>query len=80
VAAALPPPPAQLSLLPRQPLISPLLDVFGSAPPSQPYALAKALSDSGKLMTLDRLLARLKVDGHRVLVFCQVSQVAVSCY
>jgi hypothetical protein len=66
------PPPALLPLPPVQPLAGPLLRVFGSAPPGQPYALAKALCDSGKLTALDQLLVRLKAEGHRVLVFCQV--------
>jgi hypothetical protein len=56
----------------QQGLASPLFRVFGSAPPSQPYALAKALADSGKLMALDGLLGRLKGEGHRCLIFCQV--------
>jgi hypothetical protein len=38
----------------------------------QSYALAKALTDSGKLLALDQLLEKLKVEGHRVLIFCQV--------
>jgi hypothetical protein len=66
------PPPVLLPLPPVQPLAGPLLRVFGSAPPGQPYALAKALCDSGKLTALDQLLVRLKAEGHRVLVFCQV--------
>jgi hypothetical protein len=66
------PPPALLPLPPVQPLAGPLLRVFGSAPPGQPYALAKALCDSGKLTALDQLLVKLKAEGHRVLVFCQV--------
>ncbi|WIA28393.1 hypothetical protein OEZ86_010939 [Tetradesmus obliquus] len=60
-------------LPPRQPLAGPLLQVFGSAPPGQPYALAKALCDSGKLTALDSLLMTLKAEGHRVLVFCQMT-------
>ncbi|WIA08331.1 hypothetical protein OEZ85_007772 [Tetradesmus obliquus] len=58
---------------PRQPLAGPLLQVLGSAPPGQPYALAKALCDSGKLTALDSLLMTLKAEGHRVLVFCQMT-------
>jgi SNF2 family DNA or RNA helicase len=69
---AVPPPPPLLPLPPLQPLAAPLLQLFGSAPPSQPYALAKALCDSGKLTALDQLLVKLKAEGHRVLVFCQV--------
>jgi hypothetical protein len=69
---ALPPPPVLLPQPPLQPLAGPLLQVFGSAPPGQPYALAKALCDSGKLTALDQLLVKLKAEGHRVLVFCQV--------
>jgi hypothetical protein len=87
ISVPLPPPPASFSQppLPRegfasvaqQGLASELLRVFGAAPPSQPYALAKALADSGKLMALDGLLNRLKVEGHRCLIFCQVRRVGV---
>ena len=38
----------------------------------QPYALAKALVDSGKMLALDHMLSTLKGEGHRVLLFCQV--------
>ena len=41
---------------------------------AQEYALAKALTDSGKLLALDALLRRLKPDGHRVLIFSQMTQ------
>ena len=38
------------------------------------YALAKALADGGKLKALDKLMGRLKQEGHRVLIFCQMTQ------
>ena len=38
----------------------------------QPYALAKALVDSGKMLALDQMLITLKGEGHKVLLFCQV--------
>jgi SNF2 family DNA or RNA helicase len=59
----------------QQGLATSLFRVFGAAPPSQQYALAKALNDSGKLKALDGLLHRLKAEGHRCLIFCQVSWV-----
>lgn len=60
-------------LEPSQPLLPPLAEALGSAsPPMQSYALAKALTDSGKLLALDQLLGQLKAEGHRVLIFCQV--------
>ncbi len=62
----------------RRPLLSPLYGVFGAAPPMQQYALAKALSDSGKLLALDALLARLKAEGHKVLIFAQVGPLVSS--
>lgn len=32
------------------------------------------LSDSGKLLVLDQLLTRLKSEGHRVLIFSQMTK------
>ncbi|CAD7705356.1 unnamed protein product, partial [Ostreobium quekettii] len=46
---------------------------FGACPPMQHYALAKALVDSGKLLRLDVLLRKLKAEGHRVLLFSQMT-------
>lgn len=57
-----------------RPLMDPLFSTFGASPPMQQYALAKALVDSGKLLALDGLLGRLKSEGHRVLLFCQMTQ------
>lgn len=86
ISVPLPPPPPGMPQPPlghegfaavaQQGLASCLFRVFGAAPPSQPYALAKALNDSGKLMALDGLLNKLKVEGHRCLIFCQVGAAA----
>lgn len=47
-----------------------LLDELGDMP--DPYKIDERLvGGSGKLLLLDRLLPRLKVDGHRVLLFSQ---------
>jgi hypothetical protein len=87
ISVPLPPPPPGMPQPPlghegfaavaQQGLASCLFRVFGAAPPSQPYALAKALNDSGKLMALDGLLNKLKVEGHRCLIFCQVGGATV---
>jgi SNF2 family DNA or RNA helicase len=53
-------------------LLSTWSNVWGHAPVAQPYALATALTDSGKLRAMDQLLKRLKAEGHRVLIFSQV--------
>ena len=53
-------------------LLSTWSNVWGHAPVAQPYALATALTDSGKLRAMDQLLVRLKAEGHRVLIFSQV--------
>ncbi|GMH38993.1 hypothetical protein BSKO_06891 [Bryopsis sp. KO-2023] len=58
---------------PAPPLVSSLHRAFGSAPPMQQYALAKALVDSGKMFKLDGLLRKLKAAGHRVLLFSQMT-------
>jgi len=55
------------------PLLSTVYRVFGSAPQSQMYALAKSLIDSGKMLKLDELLKKLKTEGHRVLLFSQMT-------
>ena len=62
-----------LGALPPGGLLQPWHDALGSAvAPMQPYALAKALVDSGKMLALDQMLSTLKGEGHRVLLFCQV--------
>ncbi|KAH9298985.1 hypothetical protein KI387_030667, partial [Taxus chinensis] len=48
--------------------------VFGSSPPLQSFDLAKMLTDSGKLQTLDSLLKRLRAENHRVLLFAQMTK------
>jgi DNA helicase INO80 len=47
--------------------------VFGAAPPRQEYSLAQALVESGKMRQLDGLLRRLRTDGHKVLLFSQMT-------
>ncbi|GHP08015.1 hypothetical protein PPROV_000675700 [Pycnococcus provasolii] len=42
--------------------------------PMQGYALARSLADSGKMLALDRLLPRLRAEGHRVLIFSQMTR------
>ena len=56
------------------PLLTPVTRALGSGMPVKFYALAKALADSGKLQVLDDLLRRLKGEGRRVLLFCQMTQ------
>lgn len=36
--------------------------------------LKKLIMDSGKLMTLDKLLFKLKLEGHRVLIYFQMTK------
>ena len=62
--------------LPPRPLLDRTFRYFGGDPdvPRSMYSLAKALTDSGKLLTLDKLLTRLKTEGHRVLIFCQMTK------
>lgn len=55
------------------PLAWPIYKVFGAAPPTQNYSLAKALVDSGKLLKLDELLKKLKNENHKILLFCQMT-------
>ncbi|XXQ37934.1 Chromatin-remodeling ATPase INO80 [Plasmodiophora brassicae] len=56
-------------------LCRPLFDAVGSNR-SQVFAPhpGKLIADSGKLMVLDRLLAKLKAEGHRVLIFSQMKK------
>jgi len=48
-------------------------DIFGSSCISIPD-LGKLLSDSGKLRALDSLLTKLKSEGHRVLIYSQMTK------
>lgn len=54
------------------PMLQPQLNVFGYSPPFQQYSLARSLADSGKMKELDKLLRRLRAQGSRVLLFCQM--------
>ncbi|QDZ19317.1 Snf2-like DNA helicase [Chloropicon primus] len=63
----------QVSLY-SKPLLSATAKVTGSGIQVKFYALAKALADGGKLRAFDKLLQELKAAGHRVLVFCQMTQ------
>ncbi|PWZ05304.1 DNA helicase INO80 [Zea mays] len=60
------------------PIIEPMLQlpyrIFGSSPPMSNFDPAKMLTDSGKLHTLDMLLRRLRAEGHRVLLFAQMTK------
>lgn len=55
----------------QRPMLGPIRHVVSSSAPMQAYALAAALADSGKLQAMDALLAKLKTEGHRVLIFTQ---------
>jgi len=57
-----------------KPLISPSVRLCGSGLPVKFYALAKALADGGKFQVLDKLLQKLKAEGRRALMFCQMTQ------
>ncbi|KAK9829749.1 hypothetical protein WJX72_007671 [[Myrmecia] bisecta] len=57
----------------KRPLLGPICRVFGTAPARREYSLAKALVDSGKMAVLDALLRRLKAEGHKVLLFSQMT-------
>ncbi|CAI5958154.1 unnamed protein product [Closterium sp. NIES-64] len=59
--------------LPR-PLLGAQFDVEGSSPPIQIFDFSKMLTDSGKLHQLDVLLRRLRAEGHRVLLFAQMTK------
>jgi len=60
------------------PILEPMLQlpyrIFGSSPPMSNFDPAKMLTDSGKLHTLDMLLRRLRSEGHRVLLFAQMTK------
>ncbi|RLN41204.1 DNA helicase INO80 [Panicum miliaceum] len=60
------------------PILEPMLQlpyrIFGSSPPMSNFDPAKMLTDSGKLHTLDMLLRRLRAEGHRVLLFAQMTK------
>ncbi|PAN49661.1 hypothetical protein PAHAL_9G464500 [Panicum hallii] len=60
------------------PILEPMLRlpyrIFGSSPPMSNFDPAKMLTDSGKLHTLDMLLRRLRAEGHRVLLFAQMTK------
>ncbi|CAN6312749.1 unnamed protein product [Urochloa humidicola] len=60
------------------PILEPMLQlpyrIFGSSPPMSNFDPAKMLTDSGKLHTLDTLLRRLRAEGHRVLLFAQMTK------
>ena len=58
----------------KKPLLAPLHRTLGASAPMQFYAMAKALVDGCKLQALDRLLPKLKAEGHRVLIFAQMIQ------
>ena len=60
--------PGGLSLSPPHPFtLSPL--------PGPPYTTdIHIVENSGKMMVLDKLLPRLKEEGHRVLIFCQMTR------
>ncbi|KAG2551868.1 chromatin-remodeling ATPase INO80-like [Panicum virgatum] len=61
-----------------EPILEPMLQlpyrIFGSSPPMSNFDPAKMLTDSGKLHTLDMLLRRLRAEGHRVLLFAQMTK------
>ncbi|KAL9654534.1 hypothetical protein ABK040_006599 [Willaertia magna] len=48
-------------------------DVFGSSQVALP-SISKLIAESGKLRVLDQLLSKLKQEGHRVLIFCQMTR------
>jgi SNF2 family DNA or RNA helicase len=51
----------------------PLIEQFGSSQLWVPD-LGQLIADSGKMRVLDRLLARLKAEGHRVLCYSQMTK------
>lgn len=61
-------------LLSEQPVLQLTNRIFGSSPPLQSFDLAKMLTDSGKLQTLDALLKRLRAENHRILLFAQMTK------
>ncbi|KAG2389042.1 hypothetical protein C9374_014442 [Naegleria lovaniensis] len=50
-----------------------VFDTFGSSNVVLPN-VSKLIADSGKMRMLDQLLFRLKMEGHRVLIFCQMTK------
>jgi DNA helicase INO80 len=56
-----------------KPLLSGLAGLVESGVGVKFYSLAKALADGGKLQALDKLIRDLKAGGHKVLVFCQMT-------
>lgn len=54
-------------------LVAPIFNVFGYSGIKVPD-FAKLLAESGKLKLLDTLLTKLKKEGHRVLVYCQMTK------
>lgn len=54
-------------------LCSPLYDIFGTTEITVP-SFDKLVSDSAKLKVLSQLLRQLKAEGHRVLIFCQMTK------
>eukprot|EP01018_Ginkgo_biloba_P035476 Gb_04007 [translate_table: standard] len=61
-------------LLVQQPMLHLTNRIFGSSPPLQNFDLAKMLTDSGKLQTLDALLKQLRAGNHRILLFAQMTK------
>lgn len=49
-----------------------LVNSFSIRNPSEPNPLQALISNSGKIVLLDKLLVRLKATGHRVLIFSQM--------
>lgn len=65
--------PASLTVAPPTGLFAPLHSIFGSSFIWTP-SFTKSLSDSGKLRVLDEMLMKLKAEGHRVLVYSQMTK------
>ncbi|KAI9111492.1 hypothetical protein K1719_017182 [Acacia pycnantha] len=63
-----------LELPAAQPALQLTYKILGSSPPVQNLDLAKLLTGSGKLQTLDILLQRLRAGNHRVLLFAQLTK------
>eukprot|EP00850_Spirogloea_muscicola_P018944 SM000179S03416 [mRNA] locus=s179:277257:287158:- [translate_table: standard] len=57
-----------------RPLLSVPASLVGLSPPVQTFDFAKMLNDSGKLQMFDVLLRRLRSEGHKVLVFAQMTK------
>jgi hypothetical protein len=56
----------------KEPLFAPLLTIFGSSKIKIP-SFSALVKDSGKLRLLDGLLTKLKKEGHRVLIYSQMT-------